>query len=305
MFGVLVADSCRLRLRRPVRATARSSIPGSPKQRRVKAGRRLHGRATAFGESTFRYVSARSVALMVGVAVLALQFKRASTDNVSFGEEGSHLSYVQYVASGNIPHIGDTLNTWVARSTRVMRYSRSALCRPVPAARSGTGGVPGGRHVHVCGMAPVALRVRGGLRARASESSASDPSTPHEWRPAYSGLWERRRWCSSRCGSARPRRSSRRRARRRNDTLRNAAGCIRHSVLGAVALSVVLCGTVLNLMRDRVTWRSGEIADVVLLPRLPSSSCHTLSSRCMIAYLAWVCSGDPGCSETRDHPAGR
>src|SRR4029077_5460427 len=110
---------------------------------------------TAFGDLTFRYVSARSAALMVGVAVLALQFKRASTDNVSFYDEGSHLSYVQYVASGHIPHIGDTLNTWGREVYSCHSVFPVGVVTSVPCGEIGApGAYPGGGTFTSAGWPP-------------------------------------------------------------------------------------------------------------------------------------------------------
>jgi hypothetical protein len=62
------------------------------------------------------------VALAVGVLVAALQLGRASNDVISPYDEGYHLSYVQYVGEGHLPRTGDPLNTW----------SREAFsCHPV------------------------------------------------------------------------------------------------------------------------------------------------------------------------------
>jgi hypothetical protein len=66
--------------------------------------------------------STRAVSLAVGVLVGALQLERASSGTISPYDEGYHLSYVQYVGQGHLPHIGDPLNTW----------SREAFsCHPV------------------------------------------------------------------------------------------------------------------------------------------------------------------------------
>ena len=112
--GCAIADPGLRRLGRSCR--------GRTKQPRVTAARRLHERAAAFGDLIFRYVSPRRVAVTVGLAVAALQLHRASTDIISPYDEGYHLSYVQYVASGHLPHVGDPLNTW----------SREAFsCHPV------------------------------------------------------------------------------------------------------------------------------------------------------------------------------
>jgi hypothetical protein len=52
------------------------------------------------------------VACGVGLVVLVLQVMRARTGLISPYDEGYHLSYVQYIASGHLPHNGDALNTW-------------------------------------------------------------------------------------------------------------------------------------------------------------------------------------------------
>lgn len=52
------------------------------------------------------------VACGVGLVVLVLQVLRTRTGLISPYDEGYHLSYVQYVASGHLPRNGDPLNTW-------------------------------------------------------------------------------------------------------------------------------------------------------------------------------------------------
>jgi hypothetical protein len=48
----------------------------------------------------------------VGLVILVLQLMRAHTGLISPYDEGYHLSYVQYIASGHLPHNGDALDTW-------------------------------------------------------------------------------------------------------------------------------------------------------------------------------------------------
>ncbi len=62
------------------------------------------------------------LSLAVGAAVAALQVHRSLVDSISPYDEGYQLSYVQYVSQGHLPHVGDALNTW----------SRQAFsCHPV------------------------------------------------------------------------------------------------------------------------------------------------------------------------------
>ncbi len=227
------------------------------------------------------------MALMVGVAVLALQFKRASTDNVSFYDEGSHLSYVQYVASGHIPHIGDTLNTWGREVYSCHAVFPVGVVSSVPCGEIGApGAYPEGGTFTSAGWPPL-FYAYAAVFVRVLGVVGVDPL--YAARVAACLLWAMGAAAlvlvAVRFGA--------------NFGAAAAAGLVAGAIpfatlLGAyvtpysaqLLLSVLLCGTVLNLMRDRVTWRSGDIAVAVVLPPLAIMVVPHALVAVLIAYLA-------------------